>query len=639
MPNFHWTTSGGESARQNLPSQPELGSRMPPSSEDNPSPVLQTNGEGVICYGNPASEPLLQVWGCGLGDRLNSPLQGAVAEVSRSGEPREVTCVCGSAYYQFKLVPLASGRWVNLYGWEMTADLGVSANGEGMVQNLSRLWEQAKVRSRNNSQELQLKIWECLSVQQHLREQQRQLNAIFQEAGIGIALLDREGRILRTNPALQRMLERQEEELQGIAFLEAIALQDALDPPLAEAKAEIQAAIAQCQSLPHKLEVCCRNQKGISFWISLGLSVIQVAGAQPPCFMVLIEDISEGKLSRDALQLTQFAIDAAADIVLWILPSGQFAYANEAAARALGYETQQLLGRSFQEIAPDFATANWDEFWQSMQQQRSFAFETRLQRGNGEIFPVDLTVNGIEFNHHQYICAFARDITERKQTEEALRMAQERSERLLLNIFPASVAKQLKQQAHDNGQMGAAIAQRFEDVTVLFADIVGFTHLCSRCTPSDLVHILNDIFSTFDRLTQERGLEKIKTIGDAYMAVGGLPEPQENNAEAVAELALAMMDEAARFSVQSGEPIILRVGLATGPVVAGVIGLNKFSYDLWGDTVNLASRMESLGVPGCIQVTQQAYERLRHRYVFEKRGKLQVKGKGETIAYLLKRRR
>ena len=186
---------------------------------------------------------------------------------------------------------------------------------------------------------------------------------------------------------------------------------------------------------------------------------------------------------------------------------------------------------------------------------------------------------------------------------------------------------------------GAAIAQRFEDVTVLFADIVGFTHLCSRCTPSDLVHILNDIFSTFDRLTQERGLEKIKTIGDAYMAVGGLPEPQENNAEAVAELALAMMDEAARFSVQSGEPIILRVGLATGPVVAGVIGLNKFSYDLWGDTVNLASRMESLGVPGCIQVTQQAYERLRHRYVFEKRGKLQVKGKGETIAYLLKRRR
>ncbi|WP_206043874.1 adenylate/guanylate cyclase domain-containing protein [Geitlerinema sp. P-1104] len=612
---------------------------MPPSSEDNPSPVLQTSRDGVICYGNPASEPLLQAWGCQVGDRLNPPLQAAIAEVSLSGEARDVTCVCGSRSYQFKVVPLASGRWVNLYGWEIAAKPQMSPTVQSLGEKLSRVLDQAKVRPRNNSQELQLKIWECLSVQQHLREQQRQLNAIFREAGIGIALLDGEGRILRTNPALQKMLERPEEDLQGTAFLQAITLQDALDAPLGEAEAEIQGAIAQRQSLPRKLEVCCQNQKGVSFWISLGLSVIQVAGAEPHCFVMLIEDISEGKLSRDALQLTQFAIDAAADIVLWILPSGQFAYANEAAAWALGYDADMLLGRSFQDIAPDFATADWDEFWQSMQQQRSFAFETRLQRGNGEIFPVDLTVNGIEFNHHQYICAFARDITERKQTEEALRMAQERSERLLLNIFPASVAKQLKQQAHDNGQMGAAIAQRFEDVTVLFADIVGFTNLCSRCAPSDLVHILNDIFSAFDRLTQERGLEKIKTIGDAYMAVGGLPEPQENNAEAVAELALAMMNEAARFSVQSGEPIILRVGLATGPVVAGVIGLNKFSYDLWGDTVNLASRMESQGVPGCIQVTQEAYERLRHRYVFEKRGKLQVKGKGETIAYLLKQRR
>ncbi|UCJ11016.1 MAG: PAS domain S-box protein [Phormidium sp. PBR-2020] len=639
MPNFQWTSSGGESTHPNLSSEEELGSAMLPSSDDNPSPVLQTTRDGVIRYRNRASEPLLRCWGCGLGDRLRGPLLGAIAPMSAPTDRREMTCRAGSRDYQFKLVPVASGRLVNFYGWDITGQRQVEQTLQGVSQKLSYILGQRQARPRSNSQELQLKIWECLSVQQHLREQQRQLNAIFREAGIGIALLDGQGRILRTNPALQRMLERPEEALQGTDLLEAITLQDALDAPLAEAEAAIQTAIAQRTSLAGKLEVCCQNQNGVSFWISLGLSVIQVVGAEPHCFVVLIEDISEGKLSRDALQLTQFAIDAAADIVLWILPSGQFAYANEAAARALGYDTQMLLGRSFQDIAPDFATANWDEFWQSMQQQRSFAFETRLQRGNGEIFPVDLTVNGIEFNHHQYICAFARDITERKQTEEALRMAQERSERLLLNIFPASVAKQLKQQAQDEGQMGAAIAQRFEDVTVLFADIVGFTNLCSRCAPSDLVHILNDIFSTFDRLTQERGLEKIKTIGDAYMAVGGLPEPQEDNAEAVAELGLAMMNEAARFSAQSGEPIILRVGLATGPVVAGVIGLNKFSYDLWGDTVNLASRMESLGVPGCIQVTQETYQRLRHRYVFEKRGKLQVKGKGETIAYLLKERR
>ncbi|TVR13443.1 MAG: PAS domain-containing protein, partial [Phormidium sp. GEM2.Bin31] len=277
---------------------------MPPSSEDNPSPVLQTSRDGVVCYGNPASEPLLQAWGCRVGDRLKPPLQGAIAEVSLSGEAREVTCVCDSRSYQFKVVPLASGRWVNLYGWEITATPEVPPTVEGLGQKLSRILEQAKVRPRNNSQELQLKIWECLSVQQHLREQQRQLNAIFREAGIGIALLDGQGRILRTNPALQRMLERPEEALQGTDLLEAITLQDALDAPLAEAEAAIQTAIAQRTSLAGKLEVCCQNQNGVSFWISLGLSVIQVVGAEPHCFVVLIEDISEGKLSRDALQLT-----------------------------------------------------------------------------------------------------------------------------------------------------------------------------------------------------------------------------------------------------------------------------------------------------------------------------------------------
>jgi class 3 adenylate cyclase len=149
------------------------------------------------------------------------------------------------------------------------------------------------------------------------------------------------------------------------------------------------------------------------------------------------------------------------------------------------------------------------------------------------------------------------------------------------------------------------------------------------------VRVLDGLFTAFDRLAERHGLEKIKTIGDAYMAVGGLPAPRPDHAEAVAELALALREETARHLDPAGQPLTLRIGIDTGPVVAGVIGSTKFSYDLWGDIVNTASRMESQGVVGCIQVTERTYRRLRDRYRFERRGPVQVKGKGELITWFL----
>ena len=143
------------------------------------------------------------------------------------------------------------------------------------------------------------------------------------------------------------------------------------------------------------------------------------------------------------------------------------------------------------------------------------------------------------------------------------------------------------------------------------------------------------IFSAFDRLTQERGLEKIKTIGDAYMVAGGLPDPRPDHAQAVAELALDMQAELARLSESLGLGLRIRIGIDTGPVVAGVIGRHRLLYDLWGDTVNTASRMESQGVPGRIQVTDATYRRLSERYSFEDRGEIDIKGKGRLRAYLL----
>ncbi len=219
-----------------------------------------------------------------------------------------------------------------------------------------------------------------------------------------------------------------------------------------------------------------------------------------------------------------------------------------------------------------------------------------------------------------------------QEANEQLSKEQEKSERLLLNILPESIAEQLKQ-GHSN------IADGFAEVTILFADIVNFTQLSERVSPTELLKFLNEIFTGFDRLTEQHGLEKIKTIGDAYMVVGGIPIPRSDHAEAVAEMALDMQQEVARFNAKHSTALSIRIGINTGPVVAGVIGTKKFIYDLWGDAVNTASRMESHGLPGYIQVTESTYERLRDKYLFKERGVIDVKGKGEMTTYLLTARK
>jgi len=220
------------------------------------------------------------------------------------------------------------------------------------------------------------------------------------------------------------------------------------------------------------------------------------------------------------------------------------------------------------------------------------------------------------------------DITHQKQIEESLKAEQEKSENLLLNILPKAIVHQLK--IGNN-----TIASRSENVTILFADIVDFTDLSTKVSPNQLVSMLNEIFSCFDMLADQFGLEKIKTIGDAYMVVGGLPTPRDDHAEAIAEMALAMQREITTFKRDDGKSFRLRIGINTGPVVAGVIGIRKFIYDLWGDAVNIASRMESHGIAGGIQVTTATYELLKEQYSFWHRGKIYIKGRGELDTYML----
>ncbi len=215
-----------------------------------------------------------------------------------------------------------------------------------------------------------------------------------------------------------------------------------------------------------------------------------------------------------------------------------------------------------------------------------------------------------------------------REMVEALRSEKERSEHLLLNILPRRIVTRLSE-----GE--TVIADQLSDVTILFSDLVGFTKLSSQLSAADLVHLLNKLFSEFDRLALSLGIEKIKTIGDAYMLVGGLPEPRADHAHAVAEMALAMIGVVEQMKRDLPTPLQMRIGIHSGDVVAGVIGTHKFAYDIWGDAVNIASRMESHGMPNRIQVSAATQRHLHKHFRLEPHGDIDVKGKGTMKTYFL----
>ncbi len=260
-------------------------------------------------------------------------------------------------------------------------------------------------------------------------------------------------------------------------------------------------------------------------------------------------------------------------------------------------------------------------------------------------FPTEWMTSDFLFLYFFWICLISNlsvylydrlarsEFNSRLALEEAyqqLQVEQERSEALILNILPVPIAQRLKQKPV------TTIADNFTDAGVLFGDIVGFTELSGKMPPAELVQLLGQIFSRFDHLADKHNLEKIKTIGDAYMVVSGLPIPKEDYAERIADMALDMQKTILEFNAETERKFQMRIGIAIGPVVAGVIGLRKFIYDLWGDTVNIASRMESHGIANEIQVTETTYHALKDDYSLEKRGTILVKGKGEMTTYLLK---
>jgi adenylate cyclase len=224
-------------------------------------------------------------------------------------------------------------------------------------------------------------------------------------------------------------------------------------------------------------------------------------------------------------------------------------------------------------------------------------------------------------------------LREIRRARKAMESEYDRSEKLLTNILPASIAERLKDPSRN------IIADKYDDASILFADIAGYTKRASDTTPSDLVRFLDRLYTDMDALVDRHGLEKVKTSGDSYMVVSGVPEPRVDHMEALACLALDMADAVADLTDPQGREVPFRIGLAAGPVVAGVVGARKFFYDVWGDAVNVAARMETTDVEGRIQVPHDVYKRLNHAFLLEERGEVDIKGKGVMHTWYLIGRR
>jgi PAS domain S-box-containing protein len=352
---------------------------------------------------------------------------------------------------------------------------------------------------------------------------------------------------------------------------------------------------------------------------------------------LLLEEVRERKQIERTLRETEARyrdiFENANEGIFQISAAGRYLQVNPALAHIYGYESPATLVASVTDIGRQLYAQpkRLDELVVYLQTFGQITgAESEMVRQDGTHIWVSETIRTVtdtegKFLHYEGI---VHDITERRQLDMELRKQRQQADRLLGNILPYQIAQRLKSGPR-------TIAESFSDVSVLFADLVDFTAASGQMQPKELVNLLNRVFSDFDRLAAKYQLEKIKTIGDAYMAAGGLPVVTPDHALSIARMALDMQGVMTQFTRPDGSPFRLRIGINVGPVIAGVIGMRKFAYDLWGDTVNLASRMETTGEAGRVQVTQAVYERLQNHCTFEPRGTIFVKGGGLVETYWL----
>lgn len=530
--------------------------------------------------------------------------------------------------------------WVSQNIRTVTDEMGNIIYYEGTVEDISerkqaqetleRINEELEVRVQERTLELRESNWllgieikNRERIEEALRTSEAELRALFAAMTDIITVFDAEGRYAKIVNTNSEILYNPPSDRVGKSVYET------LPPEQAELFfSNIQQVLSTGQTVNVEYNLPLANQ---DIWFAASISPL------PNNSVIWVaRNITERKRMVDALQKAEAKyrsiFENIAEGIFQSRPDGRLLSVNPALVKMFGYNSaEEMLTKltNVNEIYVD--PQNRQELIAMLEKQDSvFHFESMVYRQNESVIWISENVRAVRDGEGNllYYEGTVDDISKRKQAELCLRIEQAKSERLLLNILPRSIADRLKQEEK-------LIADRLNNVTILFADLVDFTVISSQTSPSELVGLLNQIFSSFDQLAHLYNLEKIKTIGDAYMVVGGLPQPQANHAHAIADMALAMQSQISQFTHHHGEPFRLRIGINTGSVVAGVIGIKKFSYDLWGDAVNVASRMESQGEPGKIQVTEATYQLLKDYYQFEKRGQIVVKGRGEITSYWL----
>ncbi|MGI9586526.1 MAG: adenylate/guanylate cyclase domain-containing protein, partial [Acidimicrobiia bacterium] len=317
---------------------------------------------------------------------------------------------------------------------------------------------------------------------------------------------------------------------------------------------------------------------------------------------------------------------------------GNCTFANPACVRILGFNTaDELLGRNMHDLVHHTRPSGEPypmtecQIYTAFREGRGVHVDSEVMfkndgtRFSAEYWSYPMDQNGDIIGS---VLTFV-DITDRRRLERQLRAEHDRAERLLLNVLPEKVAEQLK------SQPGKTIAEEFTQITALFADVVGFTPMSAHLTPVEAVELLNEMFTAFDRIAARYDLERVKTMGDGYMIVAGAPTPREDHCDAIARMALDMVAWIDGREATDGIKLQVRVGINSGAAVGAVVGTTKFAYDMWGDTINVASRMESTGVPGRIQVAPATHEQLQDTFVLERRGLVEIKGRGEIETWFL----
>ncbi|WP_367288604.1 adenylate/guanylate cyclase domain-containing protein [Laspinema palackyanum] len=493
-----------------------------------------------------------------------------------------------------------------------------------------QLQEKTQLLADQNLQ-LQGEINERKLLEGKLRSAEEKMRAVFEAMTDIIALISiSEGNIgnLDILPSNWMRLYQPDSDIVGQT------IEQLFDPDSAETWLNIIGQVLETRETLH-FDYCLKD-RGQPMWFSAAVSPVR-----EDTVIVVARDISDRKQAEEALKIAEeryhSIVENAIAGIFQSTVAGEYLSVNPALAKIYGYASREELQQSLKDINTQLYV-NPDrrqEFIEAIAAKNSVSgFESMVYCKDQSIIWISETARAVRDSNGKilYYEGIVSDITERKLAQEALKFQQDQTEALLLNILPQPIATRLQKGENP-------IADHFEEVSVIFADLVGFTEFAANRTPKKLLELLNKIFSRFDKLAQQHNLEKIKTIGDAYMVVGGLPVPCADAIFAVAQMALDMQRELAQLNQHTGQTFELRIGIHIGPAIAGVIGMSKFIYDLWGDTVNTASRMESSGLPGKIQVTEAVYERLKDRFEFEQRGLISVKGKGEMLTYWLRGKR